>query len=104
MPYRRAHTSALVFTLSVLVCSQFPLAAQSQTGTVRIHVRSQQTPIENAEVVVGGASRPTDASGTATVVATAGNVDVTVVKPGFVPLTTSVQLGAGATQEVVVEL
>ena len=34
----------------------------------------------------------------------AGNVDITVVKTGFVPVTTSVQVGAGATQEVIVEL
>ena len=34
----------------------------------------------------------------------AGNVDITVVKTGFVPVTTSVQVGAGATQEVIVEV
>ena len=80
------------------------MAAQSQTGTVRVQVRAAQKPIEDAEVIVAGASHRTDASGTTTVVTGAGNVDITVVKPGFVPVTTSVQVGAGATQEVIVEL
>ena len=80
------------------------MAAQGQTGTVRVQVHAAQKPIEDAEVVVNGTSHRTDASGTATVVTGAGNVDITVVKPGFVALTTSVQVSAGATQEVIVEL
>ncbi len=95
---------SLLFAMGVLVCCQFSIAAQSQTGTVRVQVRAAQKPIEDAEVVVAGASHRTDASGTTTVVTAAGNVDITVVKPGFAPVTTSVQLGAGATQEVIVEL
>ena len=86
------------------LCCQFSIAAQGQTGTVRVQVRAAQKPIEDAEVVVAGTSHRTDASGTTTVVIGAGNVDITVVKPGFVPVTTSVQVGAGATQEVIVEL
>ena len=63
-----------------------------------------QEPIENAEVIVAGASHRTDAAGTTTLVTAAGNIGITVVKPGFVPVTTSVQMGAGATQELIVEL
>ena len=95
---------SLLFAMGVLVCCQFSIAAQNQTGTVRVQVRAAQKPIEDAEVVVAGASHRTDASGTTTVVTAAGNVDITVVKPGFAPVTTSVQVGAGATQEVIVEL
>ena len=95
---------ALVFTIGVLACCQFPVDAQSQTGTLRVQVRSAQRPIEDAEVVVAGTNSRTDPSGTTTVVTVAGKVDVTVVKPGFVPVTTTVQVGAGATQEVMVEL
>ena len=95
---------SLLFAMGVLVCCQFSIAAQSQTGTVRVQVRAAQKPIEDAEVIVAGASHRTDASGTTTVVTAAGNVDITVVKPGFASVTTSVQVGAGATQEVIVEL
>jgi iron complex outermembrane receptor protein len=80
------------------------MAAQGQTATVRVHVHAAQKPVENAEVVIAGTSYRTDPAGTATVVTGAGNVDITVVKTGFVPATTSVQVGAGATQEVIVEL
>ena len=95
---------SLLFAVGALVLCQFSIAAQSQTGTVRVQVRAAQKPVEDAEVVVAGSSRHTDASGTTTVVTGAGNVDITVVKRGFVPVTTSVQVGAGATQEVIVEL
>ncbi len=95
---------SLLFAMSVLLCCPFSIAAQGQTGTVRVHVRAAQTPIEDAEVVVAGASHRTDASGTTTVVTAAGNVDITVVKTGFAPVTTSVQLAAAATRELTVEL
>ena len=95
---------SLMFAFGVLVLCQFSIAAQGQTGTVRVHVLAAQKPIEDAEVVISGTSHRTDASGTTTVVTGAGNVDITVVKTGFVPVTTSVQVGAGATQEVIVEL
>ena len=95
---------SLIFAMGALVCCQFSTAAQSQTGTVRVQVRAAQEPIEDAEVIVAGASHRTDASGTTTVVTAAGHVEITVVKPGFVPVTTSVQVAAGATQEVIVEL
>ncbi len=95
---------SLLFAMGVLLCCPFSIAAQSQTGTVRVLVRAAEAPIENAEVVVAGTSHRTDTSGMATVVIGAGKVDITVVKDGFVPVTTSVQVGAGATQEVIVEL
>jgi hypothetical protein len=95
---------SLMLAIGVLVVCQFSLAAQGQTGTVRVQVHAAQKPIEDAEVVVAGTSHRTDASGSTTVVTGAGKVDISVVKDGFVPVTTSVQVGAGATQEVIVEL
>jgi len=95
---------SLMLVLGVLVVCQFSAAAQGQTGTVRVHVQAAQKPIESAEVLIAGISHRTDASGTATVVTGAGNVDITIVKTGFVPVTTSVQVGGGATQDVNVDL
>src|SRR4051812_47607696 len=86
---RRRSMRSLVFALGVLVCCHVSMAAQNQTGTVRVYVRAAQKPIEDADVVVGAASHRTDASGTTTVVTGAGNVDITVVKRGFLPVTTS---------------
>jgi hypothetical protein len=93
-----------LFFAMALGCGQISIAAQSQTGTVLVQVRAAQKLIEDAEVIVAGASLRTDASGTTTVVTAAGNVEITVVKPGFAPVTTSVQMAAGATREVIVEL
>ena len=95
---------SLLFAAGVLLCCQFSLAAQSQTGTVHVQVRAAQKPVADAEVIVAGASHRTDASGSTTIVAAAGNIAITVVKSGFTSLTTPVLLGVGATQEVIVEL
>ena len=96
---------SLMLTISVLVC--YPTAtigAQSQTATVRIQVRASEKPVEDAEVVVAGTTHRTGADGTTTIVSVPGTIDITVLKPGFAPTTASVQVAAGATQVVVVEL
>ena len=96
--------ASLMLAMSVLVCCQFSIGTQGQPGTVRVQVRAAQKPTEAAEVIVAGASHRTDASGSTTIVTGAGNIEITVVKPGFAPVTTSVQLRVGATQDVIVEL
>src|SRR3954471_23395469 len=95
---------SLMFVFGFLVLCQLSSAAQGQKGTVRVQVRTAQKALEDAEVVVAGASHRTDASGTTTVVTAVGDVDITVVKTGFVSVTTSVRVGAGAPQDVIVEL
>ena len=95
----------LILTFILLVC--FPpatIGAQSQTAAVRVEVRAGEKPVENAEVVVAGTTHLTGADGTTTIVIAPGTVDITVLKPGFAPATASVQVAAGATQDVLVEL
>lgn len=75
-----------------------------QTATVRVHVHAAGKPVEGAEVIVAGATRRTDSTGTAIVVTVPGSIDVTVLKPGFAPATASVQVAAAAIQDVVVDL
>jgi outer membrane receptor for ferrienterochelin and colicins len=95
---------SLLLAIGVVVCCQFSVAAEEQSGTVRVQVRAAQKPVEDAEVVVAGASHRTDASGTTTVSTAAGTIEITVLKSGFAPVTASVKVAAGATQEVVVDL
>jgi len=95
---------SLVLVMSVLVCCRATITAQNQTATVRVHVRADDKPVEGAEVVVAGATHPTDSTGTTTIVTVPGSVDITVLKPGFAPTTASVQVAAGTTPEVVFEL
>ncbi len=79
-------------------------AAQDQSATIRVHVRAADKPVADAEVFVAGTTYRTDTSGTLTVTTAPGNVEITVVKTGFAPVTATVQVTAGAVQEVVVEL
>jgi outer membrane receptor for ferrienterochelin and colicins len=96
---------SLVLTITVLVCClPASIEAQSQTATVRVQVRASEKPIEDAEVVVASATHRTDAAGTVTIITVPGTVNITVLKSGFAPTTASVQVAAGATQDVVVEL
>jgi outer membrane receptor for ferrienterochelin and colicins len=95
----------MVLMITVLVC--FPpvtFGAQNQTATIRVQVRAAEKPVEDAEVVVAGATHRTDAAGGATIITVPGAVEITVLKAGFAPTTASVQVAAGATQDVVVEL
>ena len=95
----------LVLVMSVLVCCRAAtITAQNQTATLRVHVRAVDKPLEGAEVVVAGMTYRTDATGTTTIVTITGSIDITVLKPGFATTTASVQMAAGAAQDVVVEL
>ena len=89
---------------SFLVPATLIEAAQPQVGSARVQVRAADQPVDKAEVVVGGHTTLTDASGVAIVSASAGSVEITVVKEGYAPITATVQITAGAQQEVVVDL
>ncbi len=91
--------------ISALVCLHaITLAGQGQFATLRVIVRAQGAPVEQAEVVVAGATHPTDASGAVQIATLPGSVEVTVAKPGYFPVTLTVQVPAGALQDVVVDL
>jgi len=78
--------------------------AQTQSGTVLVHVRTQDKPVEQAEVLVAGAVHQTDGSGTARMQVPAGDTEITVVKNGFVSVTVTVTVTPGAEQDVTVDL
>jgi outer membrane receptor for ferrienterochelin and colicins len=91
--------------IGVLVCLQpAPLAAQTQSGTLRVQVRAEDKPAEKAEVLAAGAVQQTDASGTAQIQLLAGEVELTVVKPGYVTTTVKVTVTGGVRQDVTVDL
>ena len=80
------------------------IAAQVATATIRVQVRAADAPVADAEVVVSGTTHRTDFSGSVTIAAPAGSINLTVVKAGFAPATASVTVPAGTVQEVIVEL
>jgi iron complex outermembrane receptor protein len=96
---------SLLIAMSVLVFVHVSMiAAQNQSGTIRVQVRAAEKPVENAEIIVAGTTYRTDATGTTTITAVPGTVELTVVKTGFALATASVQVAAGGVQEVFVEL
>jgi iron complex outermembrane receptor protein len=89
----------------VFVCLQAaPVVAQNQSGTIRVQVRAEDGPVEKAEVLAAGTVRHTDASGRAQIVVPTGEVNLTVVKDGYVTATVKVTVTAGAQQDVIVDL
>jgi iron complex outermembrane receptor protein len=79
-------------------------AAQEPRATLRVEVRSEGQPVEDADIVIQGSTYRTDASGRVDVVVAPGSTTVTVVKEGFVPASTPVTVTSGDRQDILVEL
>jgi outer membrane receptor for ferrienterochelin and colicins len=77
-----------------------------QTGPSAIlcSVVTGGAPVADAEVVVGGKTYVTDARGQIRIEVSPGAVELTVVKAGFAPVTTTITVGAGQQQPLTIEL
>jgi iron complex outermembrane receptor protein len=80
------------------------LSGQEQAATLRVQVHSGGEPVVEAEVLVAGRGHATDRSGTVTIAVPPGEVEITVVKPGYIPANARVQIAAGAVQDISVDL
>ncbi|MBI3050111.1 MAG: TonB-dependent receptor [Acidobacteria bacterium] len=80
------------------------LAAAQAPTAVRVEVRADEAPIADADLVVNGVTYRTGADGVVLAPVQPGAVEITVVKEGFAPLTSSVTVAAGQTQRVLVDL
>ena len=85
-------------------------AAAAQTvgaqtvGTVRVEVRSDGAPVAGAEVVVGTVTVLSGANGIVEVPVPPGVVPVTVIREGFLPLSSTVNVTPGGSASLVFEL
>ena len=91
--------AALVLCLAIAV----PARAQDP-ATIEIDVRTAAGAVADATVIINGMTYATDAMGVVSTPTAAGAVDITVVKEGFLPQTTALQLTPGQRQRVVVQL
>jgi outer membrane receptor for ferrienterochelin and colicins len=82
----------------------FMSAAQAQRATVRVEVRAESVPVAAADVVISGQTYRTDTRGMVSIDVPPGRVEITVVKDGFAPLTTSITVEANQVQPVLVDL
>src|SRR5687767_9611636 len=97
MPVLRT-VCVLVFAASVV------LEAAQSPAVIRVEVRAGNQPVVDADVVVAGKTYRTDAAGRVTIATAAGAIEVTIAKDGFAPATAAIELPAGATRDVIVEL
>src|SRR5260370_8584406 len=95
-----------ILVFLVAIGSTGTLAGQEATpvATIRLLVESESGPIAGAQVMAGEISAVTDQNGVATIMANAGNIDVSVSREGFIANKTSITVAAGQTQDVVLEL
>jgi outer membrane receptor for ferrienterochelin and colicins len=79
--------------------------AHAQTpAVIQVDVRFNSAPVAHATVVINGTTYETPASGSVSANVPAGTIEITAVKEGFVPTTTSVTVQGGQTQQVVIDL
>ncbi|HUE88099.1 MAG TPA: TonB-dependent receptor plug domain-containing protein [Vicinamibacterales bacterium] len=90
----------------VVLCSLLPAAvvAEQRSISLRIEVRADGEPVADADVVVRGVTHRTDGTGAVMIPSAPGAVEITVVKEGFLPAATSVQVTSDSQQRVIVEL
>jgi outer membrane receptor for ferrienterochelin and colicins len=88
---------ALCLSISSLVHAQGP-------ATVLVVVTSAEGPVANAEVRAGQARATTAGDGTASLALPPGRVDVVVTRPGYDAAATSVDVTAGASTRVEIEM
>ena len=80
------------------------LALFAQSTTIQVQVRSDGAPLAGAQVVAAGATRVTDAKGIASFEATPGKIEISVLKDGYVAVKSTLVVGGGRINPLVVDL
>src|SRR5689334_15431445 len=70
--------------------SSFAVFAQDLPATIRVEVTAEGAPVEGAAVSVGTKTVVTDRSGTVSVAAPLGSIEITAEKDGFLPARTQI--------------
>src|SRR5262245_6977380 len=92
---------AAVTAILILICT-WNLSAQQ--SAVSVDVRSNGEPVGDAEVVVNRATSRTDAQGKVVINVSPGRVEITIVKQGYIPASTSVEVQPNQRQPVIIDL
>ena len=92
-----------MFVLALLL-SLFVHGGQPGQTAMTLTVTAAGTPVAGAEIVVAGTTYLTDRRGEARIEVSPGSIAITVVKPGFAPVTTTVTVAGGQQQPITIEL
>src|SRR5436190_1731238 len=105
----RAFPSAVAMNVHGRVCVSIlalllSFALQGVQSAIVCSVTSGGAPLPGAEIVVAGKTYLTDSRGQVRIEVSPGAVELTVLKAGFAPVTTTIDVGAGQQQLLSVEL
>jgi iron complex outermembrane receptor protein len=95
---------AVAIRLVVLALLHPGIVAAQESARLRIEVRSEEGPVRDADVVVNGIARKTDALGITVFSVAPGQTDVVVMKSGFAPASASVDATANQERLVAIDL
>ena len=87
-----------------LLLSSTTIVAAQEPARLQVEVRSDESPVRDADVVVNGLTQKTDAQGTTQFFVAPGRTDIVVAKTGFAPASASVDLAANQQQTVIIAL
>jgi len=90
--------------VGILLVLRVGIVSAQTTATLQLEVRSDAGPIRDADVVVNGKTYQTNAQGVVIVTVPPGRVDLVVVKAGFAPASTSIDVPPAQQQPVVIQL
>src|SRR5215813_4900836 len=90
--------------VGILLVLRVGIVSAQTTATLQLEVRSDAGPIRAADVVVNGKTYQTNAQGVVIVTVPPGRVDLVVVKAGFAPASTSIDVPPAQQQPVVIQL
>lgn len=99
-----AAAGILVFLLGIGGPGMLAGQEATQLGTILLLVQSDAGPISGARVMVGETSAVTNQKGLATIMVSPGNLNITVLREGFITGKSSITVAAGQTEEIVLEL
>jgi iron complex outermembrane receptor protein len=94
----------MLSALAIVVAGLTTIFAAQDTASIRVEVAHEGAPLAGASVIVNGAVRETDRSGSVVLTVPAGALEILVTKGGYASVTTSITVAAGQQQRVHVEL
>jgi outer membrane receptor for ferrienterochelin and colicins len=88
--------------IAAWLCATTALA--QSPAVLEIEVRFNGAPVVGATVVVNGSAYTTPPTGSVSASVSAGTIEITAAKEGFLPATTTLTLQTGQTQRIVIDL
>ena len=90
--------------IALLLVSSAQIAFGQSVATLQVEVRTDAGPADDADVVASGQTHKTNAQGVVVITVRPGRIDFAVVKPGFIAVSSSIDVQPAQQQSVVIRL